>query len=103
MRTVHALREEKQIRVARETLDVYAPLAHRLGAEEIKHEFEDRCFAILYPGPNSEIQRKVAEAAPEREAVHREDDHRNLGMLGDAGIDVEVTGRPNINIRFTER
>ncbi len=94
MRTVYALREEKQIRVARETLDVYAPLAHRLGAEEIKHEFEDRCFAILYPGPNSEIQRKVAEAAPEREAFIEKMITEITGMLGDAGIDAEVTGRP---------
>ena len=68
MRTVHALRDEKQRRVAQETLDVYAPLAHRLGVQEIKHEFEDRCFAILYPGPNAEIQAKLAERAPEREA-----------------------------------
>ncbi len=94
MRTVHALREEKQIRVARETLDVYAPLAHRLGAEEIKHEFEDRCFAILYPGPNAEIQRKVAEAAPEREAFIEKMITEISGMLGDAEIDAEVTGRP---------
>lgn len=94
MRTVHALREEKQIRVARETLDVYAPLAHRLGAEEIKHEFEDRCFAILYPGPNAEIQRKVAEAAPEREAFIEKMITEISGMLGDADIDAEVTGRP---------
>ncbi|MGB7858974.1 MAG: HD domain-containing protein, partial [Acidimicrobiia bacterium] len=83
MRTVDALREEKQIRVAQETLDVYAPLAHRLGVEEIKHEFEDRCFAILYPGPNSEIQRKLAEAAPEREAFSEKMVTEISGMLSD--------------------
>jgi GTP pyrophosphokinase len=94
MRTVDALREEKQIRVARETLDVYAPLAHRLGAEEIKHEFEDRCFAILYPGPNAEIQRKVAEAAPEREVFIEKMITEISGMLGDAAIQADVTGRP---------
>jgi GTP pyrophosphokinase len=94
MRTVDALREEKQIRVARETLDVYAPLAHRLGAEEIKHEFEDRCFAILYPGPNAEIQRKVAEAAPEREVFIEKMITEISGMLGDAAIEADVTGRP---------
>ncbi|MFZ0013669.1 MAG: bifunctional (p)ppGpp synthetase/guanosine-3',5'-bis(diphosphate) 3'-pyrophosphohydrolase [Acidimicrobiia bacterium] len=94
MRTVYALREEKQIRVARETLDVYAPLAHRLGVQEIKHEFEDRCFAILYPGPNAEIQAKLAEAAPEREAFIEKMTAEIGGMLADAGIDAEVTGRP---------
>ena len=94
MRTVYALREEKQIRVARETLDVYAPLAHRLGVQEIKHEFEDRCFAILYPGPNAEIQAKLTEAAPEREAFIEKMTTEIKGMLHDAGIEAEVTGRP---------
>lgn len=94
MRTVYALREAKQVRVARETLDVYAPLAHRLGVQEIKHEFEDRCFAILYPGPNAEIQAKLAEAAPEREAFIEKMTNEISGMLSDSGIDAEVTGRP---------
>lgn len=94
MRTVYALREEKQIRVAQETLDVYAPLAHRLGVQEIKHEFEDRCFAILYPGPNAEIQAKLTEAAPEREAFIEKMTEEISGMLSDSGIDAEVTGRP---------
>jgi len=94
MRTVYALREEKQIRVARETLDVYAPLAHRLGVQEIKHEFEDRCFAILYPGPNAEIQAKLAEAAPERQAFIEKMTTEIEGLLIDAGIEAEVTGRP---------
>lgn len=94
LRTVYALREAKQVRVARETLDVYAPLAHRLGVQEIKHEYEDRCFAILYPGPNAEIQAKLAEAAPEREAFIEKTTDEISGMLSDAGIDAEVTGRP---------
>lgn len=94
MRTVHALREEQQIRVARETLDVYAPLAHRLGVQEIKHEFEDRCFAILYPGPNAEIQAKLAERAPEREAFLEKMITEISGMLADSGIEAIVTGRP---------
>ncbi len=94
LRTVYALREEKQARVARETLDVYAPLAHRLGVQEIKHEFEDRCFAILYPGQNAEIQARLAEAAPEREAFLEKMVAEIAGMLDDAGIDAKVTGRP---------
>jgi len=94
LRTVHALREEKQMRVARETLDIYAPLAHRLGVQEIKHEFEDRCFAILYPGPNAEIEARLAEAAPEREAFIEKMTTEVGGMLADAAIEAEVTGRP---------
>lgn len=94
MRTVYALREEKQIRVAQETLDVYAPLAHRLGVQEIKHEFEDRCFAILFPGPNAEIEAKLAERAPEREAFIEKMITEIGGMLADAGIEAVVTGRP---------
>jgi len=94
LRTVHALREAKQVRVARETLDIYAPLAHRLGVQEIKHEFEDRCFAILFPGPNAEIQAKLTEAAPEREAFIEKMTAEIGGMLADSGIEAEVTGRP---------
>ena len=91
LRTVHALREEKQRRVAQETLDVYAPLAHRLGVQEIKHEFEDRCFAILYPGPNAEIQAKLAERAPERQAFIEKMVDEIAGILADSGIEAEVT------------
>ncbi len=94
LRTVHALRDEKQRRVAQETLDVYAPLAHRLGVQEIKHEFEDRCFAILYPGPNAEIEAKLAGRAPEREAFIEKMVGEISGLLSDAGIEAEVTGRP---------
>jgi GTP pyrophosphokinase len=94
LRTVHALRDEKQRRVAQETLDVYAPLAHRLGVQEIKHEFEDRCFAILYPGPNAEIQAMLAERAPEREAFIEKMVDEVSGILADSGIEAEVTGRP---------
>ncbi|HEU5113811.1 MAG TPA: RelA/SpoT family protein, partial [Acidimicrobiia bacterium] len=94
LRTVHALREEKQRRVAQETLDVYAPLAHRLGVQEIKHEFEDRCFAILYPGPKAEIQAKLAERAPERQAFIEKMVDEIAGILADSGIEAEVTGRP---------
>jgi len=94
MRTVHALRDEKQRRVAQETLDVYAPLAHRLGVQEIKHEFEDRCFAILYPGPNAEIQAKLAERAPEREAFIEKMVEEVSAILHESGIEADVTGRP---------
>lgn len=94
IRTVHALREEKQRRVAQETLDVYAPLAHRLGVQEIKHEFEDLCFSVLFPGPQVEIETKLAQIAPEREAFIEKMVGEVTGILGDAGIEAVVTGRP---------
>lgn len=94
MRTVDALRLEKRQRVARETLDVYAPLAHRLGVQEIKHELEDRCFEILYPGPHAEIEEKLTERAPERDVFIEKVVGEIEAMLADHGIEATVTGRP---------
>ena len=94
MRTVSALRPAKQRAVATETLDVYAPLAHRLGIQEIKHELEDRCLAILYPGPYAEIDHKLLELAPERQLVIDKMIDEVSGILADAGISAEVSGRP---------
>ena len=94
LRTVSALREEKQRRVARETLDIYTPLAHRLGVQEIKHEMEDRCFAILHPGPFAEIEDRLSERGVERRVFIEKMIAEVEGMLAEAGIDAEVTGRP---------
>ncbi|CAN5171198.1 GTP pyrophosphokinase [soil metagenome] len=94
IRTVAALRLEKQQRVARETLDVYVPLAHRLGVQEIKHELEDRCFAILEPGIYAEIESKLADRAPEREVFIEKVISELEAALSDAGIPATVTGRP---------
>ena len=94
MRTVSALRLPKQRAVATETLDVYAPLAHRLGIQEIKHELEDRCLAILYPGPYAEIDDKLLVLAPERQLVIDKMMEEVSGILKDAGISAEVSGRP---------
>ena len=65
MRTLRFLPEHKQERKARETLEIYAPLAHRLGMNTIKWELEDLAFATLYPKRYDEIVRLVAERAPE--------------------------------------
>jgi guanosine-3',5'-bis(diphosphate) 3'-pyrophosphohydrolase len=94
IRTVSALRQEKQERVARETIDVYVPLAHRLGVQEIKHELEDRCFAILEPGIYNEIEAKLAERAPEREVFIEKVISELQAALGDSGIQATITGRP---------
>lgn len=94
MRTVSSLREEKQRRVARETIDIYAPLAHRLGVQEIKHELEDRCFAILHPGPFAEIEGKLDERGVERSVFIEKMIAEVEGVLTEAGISAQVTGRP---------
>ena len=94
IRTAEALSEEKQRRVARETLDVYAPLAHRLGVQQIKHELEDRCFHILYPGPYAEISDQLNERSPQREVFIEKVISEIESMLSDVSIKAEVTGRP---------
>ncbi|HSJ27635.1 MAG TPA: bifunctional (p)ppGpp synthetase/guanosine-3',5'-bis(diphosphate) 3'-pyrophosphohydrolase [Acidimicrobiia bacterium] len=94
IRTVDALRREKQERVARETLDIYAPLAHRLGVQEIKHELEDRCFEILYPERFAEIEKRLLERAPERDVFIDKIVQELEAMVNDAGIPAEISGRP---------
>src|SRR5207302_5441614 len=67
MRTIAALPEGKQRRIAQETLDIYAPLAHRLGIQDVKWQLEDLSFAVLYPKRYAEIEQMVASRAPERD------------------------------------
>jgi GTP diphosphokinase / guanosine-3',5'-bis(diphosphate) 3'-diphosphatase len=93
MRTLEHLREEKRRRIALETREIYAPLAHRLGMATIKWELEDLCFKFLEPDAYKDLARKIAEKRTEREQLIellrkplRED-------LKGAGIDCEVTGR----------
>ena len=76
MRTMRYLKREKQEKKARETLEIYAPLAHRLGMNTIKWELEDLAFAILYPKMYDEIVRLVAERAPKRDEYLRHRDRR---------------------------
>ena len=71
MRTLRFLPEHKQERKARETLEIYAPLAHRLGMNTLKWELEDLAFATLYPKRYDEIVRLVAERAPSRDTYLR--------------------------------
>jgi GTP pyrophosphokinase len=94
IRTVAALSPEKQVRVARETLDIYAPLAHRLGVQEIKHELEDRCFAVTHPGLYAEIEAKLAQRGAEREVFLDKVIAELRDVFADAGIPADVSGRP---------
>ena len=76
MRTLRYLRQDKQERIARETLEIFAPLAHRLGMNTIKWELEDLAFATLHPKVYDEIVRLVAERAPSRDEFLAHGDRR---------------------------
>ena len=67
MRTLAGMPTDKQRRIAQETLDIYAPLAHRLGIQEIKQQLEDLSFAALHPKRYAELDHLVATRTPERD------------------------------------
>ena len=86
--------QEKAQRKARETLEIYAPLAHRLGMNKIKWELEDLSFATLHPKIYDEIVRLVAERAPARDDYLASVIDQVQADLRDAKIRATVTGRP---------
>ncbi|MDQ6936892.1 MAG: bifunctional (p)ppGpp synthetase/guanosine-3',5'-bis(diphosphate) 3'-pyrophosphohydrolase, partial [Actinomycetota bacterium] len=94
MRTLRFLPPAKQERKARETLEVLAPLAHRLGMNTIKWELEDLAFATLYPKRYDEIVRLVAQKAPSRHTYLTEVIERIGDDLKSGGIKANLTGRP---------
>ncbi|MFO7592200.1 MAG: RelA/SpoT family protein, partial [Acidimicrobiia bacterium] len=94
MRTIASLPEEKQTRIAQETLDVYAPLAHRLGIAEVKWQLEDLSFAVLHPKRYAEIEQMVATRAPEREGYLELVVSAVRDRLADVHIEAQVQGRP---------
>ncbi|MCS5674809.1 MAG: bifunctional (p)ppGpp synthetase/guanosine-3',5'-bis(diphosphate) 3'-pyrophosphohydrolase [Acidimicrobiales bacterium] len=93
MRTIGALRPAKQEQIARETLDVYAPIAHRLGMQEVRNELEDLAFAALYPKRYAEIDRLIAERTPAQEAYVEGVLEKIRDRLAKTSIDGGVTGR----------
>jgi GTP pyrophosphokinase len=94
MRTLHYLRPDKQSRIASETLEIFAPLAHRLGMNAIKWELEDLAFGTLHPKVYDEIVRLVAEAAPSRDEWLAGVIEQVQADLKAAKIKATVTGRP---------
>ena len=94
MLTVAALPEWKQKRTAQETLDIYAPLAHRFGIQDIKWQLEDLAFATLHPRRYAEIEQMVATRAPERDLYLTQVIAQVEERLAAARIDGQVTGRP---------
>lgn len=94
MRTIAALPVEKQRRIAQETMDIYAPLANRLGIEEMKWQLEDLAFATLHPRRYAEIDHMIATRAPERELYLSEVTEELRKRLALVGISADVNGRP---------
>jgi GTP pyrophosphokinase len=94
MRTLRYLAPEKQERIATATLEIFAPLAHRLGMNTIKWELEDLAFATLYPKRYDEIVRLVADRAPSRDTQLAEVVEQVSADLKAAKIRATVSGRP---------
>ncbi len=93
MRTIAAMPLEKQQRIAQETLDIYAPLAHRLGMQEIKQQLEDLSFSSLHPKRFAELDHLVRVRTPERDVYLAKTVAEVRGRLSELKIDAEVTGR----------
>jgi guanosine-3',5'-bis(diphosphate) 3'-pyrophosphohydrolase len=94
MRTLRYMPRDKQERKSNETLEIYAPLAHRLGMNTVKWELEDLAFATLYPKRYDEIARLVSQRSPRRDQLLQEVIENLSGDLHEARIKGTVTGRP---------
>jgi GTP diphosphokinase / guanosine-3',5'-bis(diphosphate) 3'-diphosphatase len=93
MRTIDALAKQKQTAKARETLEIYAPLAHRLGIHSIKWELEDRAFQTLHPRRYAEIEAMVNQRRADRERYVEEASTILLRELDETGVRAEISGR----------
>jgi GTP pyrophosphokinase len=95
--TIQYHTEWKQEKIANETLYVYAPLAHRLGLQSIKHTLEDTSFKILFAKQNQEIQEQISQTNPNRTKQINEAVNVIETLLSDNSISAEVFGRPKHN------
>ncbi|PSV25826.1 MULTISPECIES: bifunctional GTP diphosphokinase/guanosine-3',5'-bis pyrophosphate 3'-pyrophosphohydrolase [unclassified Photobacterium] len=93
MRTLGALRPDKRRRIARETLEIFSPLAHRLGIHNIKSELEELGFEALYPNRYRVLKQVVAAARGNRKEMINKIHAEIEGRLSDAGIHATVLGR----------
>jgi GTP pyrophosphokinase len=93
MRTLKYMDEDSRRRISQETLDIYAPLAHRLGIYWMKVELEGRAFCELYPEVYGEIDRRIQGTKREREQYVDEVRSRLSALLGQQDLRAEVTGR----------
>jgi len=93
MRTLTVLQPEKRRRIAKETLDIYAPIANRLGMNQVRMEFEDLGFNALYPLRSRRIERAVFAARGNRKGMLQKIKTSIEQNLSDAGLEGEVIGR----------
>ncbi|NLN93439.1 MAG: bifunctional (p)ppGpp synthetase/guanosine-3',5'-bis(diphosphate) 3'-pyrophosphohydrolase [Candidatus Hydrogenedens sp.] len=94
MRTLEFLKAEAQLRIARETLNIYAPLANRMGVSEWKWELEDLSFRFLMPGTYREISRQLNMRRDDRKQYIQETIDTLMPHLKGKNIEAKVTGRP---------
>ncbi len=94
MRTIGHMTRKQQERIALETMDVYAPLAHRLGVYQVKWELEDLAFKVLNPRDYHELAEKVSLKRTERERIIQRECARIQAELRKAGVKGQVLGRP---------
>ena len=94
LRTLEYLPPESRRRIAEESLEVYAPIAHRLGIWRIKWEMEDLAFRFLYPALYRQILKKVRETREYREQYIKRATEELSNLLREAGIKADVEGRP---------
>ena len=94
MRTLSHLPPEKQLRIARETMEIFAPLANRLGIWQVKWELEDLSFRYVYPDKYKEMAERVAKRRVDRESELGAISKRVQKVLKDGGLDAAADGRP---------
>ncbi|MDR2779580.1 MAG: HD domain-containing protein, partial [Synergistaceae bacterium] len=94
MSTITGHKREKQIAIANETLEIYAPLAHRLGIYHIKRELEDMSFKVIDPETYYDIRRRVRKKLPESEQVIKRGMEILRECLSEEGVQTEILGRP---------
>jgi GTP pyrophosphokinase len=94
MRTLEPLPDLKRRKISRETLDIYAPLAHRLGIGQVKWELEDLAFRYLEPEAYDEVAKRIFRKRNERETLVSDLREILARELESVGITAEITGRP---------
>ncbi len=94
MRTIESLSRERQERLARETMEIYAPFAHRFGLGNMKWELEDLSFKVLNPAAYEDIQRRLAKTRKEQQEIIKRFAEPIEEKLRENGLVFEINGRP---------